>query len=199
MSVAREKSDKFVICMSDSGKRVIHKLHSVVYPNSITKGQIMQKTTFSILTAGLLTAFLVGVQATAYAQTQAQPSPAVKPDTKPLTAGDISADGKMIYNGSDWEFAQHAKVLRDGKWVHVDKLSHDNKPILTDKTKVGDVSADGRYTYKGGDAGWELTPHKVVIKDGKAKHVDKLSHNAPTPQAPTAKDLSDAKAQSPGH
>jgi len=45
----------------------------------------------------------------------------------------ISADGQYRYVGGDqgWTFVQHEYAYLEGKWQHVDKLSHDTpKPSL---------------------------------------------------------------------
>lgn len=156
----------------------------------------------TVTTSTLLILLATGVSTLATAQ-DTKPyaqSKAAKADASPPKVGELSADGQYIFQGdaAGWELAPHAKVKKDGKWVHVDKLKHDGKPPMTVATKVGDYSADGKYIYKGGDTGWELAPHKKVRKDGKCVHVDAIPKNTPTAPAPTAKQLEQDRLKSPG-
>ncbi len=123
-----------------------------------------------------------------------------KADGTPAKIGDLSADGNYVFKGDavGWELAPHQKAMKNGKLVHVDKLSHNTAPPVTATTKIGDYSADGLYVYKGGDSGWQLAQHKKVLKDGKWVHTDKIPKDTATPPAPTAKQLEQDRQKSPG-
>lgn len=128
---------------------------------------------------------------------------AVKPakaDGTPPKIGDLSADGNYVFKGeaAGWELAPHQKALKNGKLVHVDKLSHDTVPPVTAATKIGDYSPDGLYVYEGGDSGWQLAQHKKILKDGKWVHTDRIPKNTVTPPAPTAKQVAQDSQKSPG-
>lgn len=48
----------------------------------------------------------------------------------------VSADGKYRFEGNEigWVPVNHALVLKDGKWVHVDNLDHNSPPPSLDMT-----------------------------------------------------------------
>jgi hypothetical protein len=156
----------------------------------------------SLISRGLVVMLSIGASGFALSA-NAESSTKTKPpttDTSKLKVGDVSPDGNYVFKGQaiGWELMPHTKAMKDGKLIHTDKLSHDAKPPVTKATKIGDYSPDGIYIYKGGSVGWELAPHKKVLKNGKWVHTDKIPKDSPAPPAPTAKEIEQNKLESPG-
>jgi hypothetical protein len=156
----------------------------------------------NIIISSAVLVSLNGVSNIVFAQDSKAPVAinAAKADGTPAKIGDLSADGNYVFKGDGigWELAPHKKALKNGKLVHVDKLSHDTAPPVTATTKIGDYSADGLYVYKGGDSGWQLAQHKKVLKDGKWVHTDKIPKNTATPPAPTATQIAQDRQKNTG-